>query len=293
MKTGYFYDTHVHESYSSLCGHSTGQEYADGLYGYKMSEELREQRIKEGYKVLENYDEIIYAGFFLTNHFFRGNTAIDRSLPWRQFVDEYYHGYELTHEACKKNGIDVFYGWEENFEGDEFLIYGLPKDFQYAHPDMITWNQVKNLEECNKAGGFVVQAHPFRDRNYLSFVAAHPYQSEAFEVHNDSNSDGMNLRAYIYASEHDKPMTSGSDSHDVAYARKMGAGFIVPERIKSSEDYINLIKNRKTECFMIPDKTKGIGGRYEILNKPAYLYDENNVRQVYEDELVKRGYINI
>ena len=60
----------------------------------------------------------------VTDHFFNGNTAIDRSLPWEEKVELYCRGYENAKEEGDKIGLDVFFGVEWAFHGDEFLLYG-------------------------------------------------------------------------------------------------------------------------------------------------------------------------
>lgn len=39
-----------------------------------------------------------YSGAVLTNHFYWGNTGIDRNLPWNEFVK----AYEIDYKKCKK-----------------------------------------------------------------------------------------------------------------------------------------------------------------------------------------------
>ena len=53
----YRYETHLHTRQGSACGTSSGAEHA------------------------RHYLDAGYQGIFVTDHFFRGNTAIDRSLP--------------------------------------------------------------------------------------------------------------------------------------------------------------------------------------------------------------------
>ena len=33
-------------------------------------------------------------------------------------------------------GLQVFFGWEETFDGQDFLIYGLDKEWMLKHPEM-------------------------------------------------------------------------------------------------------------------------------------------------------------
>ena len=46
-----------------------------------------------------------YAGVVFTNHFYRGNTALDRNLPWDEFVTAYEEDYLKAKEYGDKIGI--------------------------------------------------------------------------------------------------------------------------------------------------------------------------------------------
>ena len=147
---GYKYETHLHTSEASLCGANTGAELA------------------------RFYKELGYQGLVVTDHFFNGNTAIDRSLPWEEKVAQYCLGYEHAKEEGDKIGLDVFFGVEWAFHGDEFLLYGVSKEWLLAHPDMLDWSHKQLFEEINKIGGLMIQAHPFRDRGYIGIIHLYP-----------------------------------------------------------------------------------------------------------------------
>ena len=109
---GYLYDTHVHTSEGSACGQNTGAEMARA------------------------YQKAGYAGIVVTDHFFYGNTAVDRSLPWKDWVEQFCKGYEHAKEEGDKIGLQVFFGWESGYHGTEFLIYGLNKEWLFEHPEI-------------------------------------------------------------------------------------------------------------------------------------------------------------
>ena len=54
----FLYETHMHTCQGSACGRATGREQA---------------RV---------YRDAGYTGIIITDHFFGGNTAVDRRLPW-------------------------------------------------------------------------------------------------------------------------------------------------------------------------------------------------------------------
>ena len=144
----FLYDTHIHTSQASKCGGSTGAEHARA------------------------YKELGFQGIIITDHFFGGNTAVPRDLPWKERVDIFCSGYEDALIEGQKIGLDVFFGWEQNFMHDEYLIYGLDKRWLLDHPEMEHWTRAQQLSEVHKYGGCVVQAHPFRDRNAWAFSTA-------------------------------------------------------------------------------------------------------------------------
>ena len=95
------YDIHVHSSGTSHCGHSTACEMVDAA-------------LNSG-----------FSGFVLTNHFYNGNTLLDRKSPWEDFVEVYANEYFDAKEYGEQKGIKVFFGIEEMYDvGKEVLVYG-------------------------------------------------------------------------------------------------------------------------------------------------------------------------
>ena len=80
----YKYETHLHTSQGSACGCCSGAEQ------------------------VENLKRLGYDGCFVTDHFFTGNTAIDRSLPWREKVELFCQGYEEAKSAATSLGFRSF-----------------------------------------------------------------------------------------------------------------------------------------------------------------------------------------
>ena len=121
----FLYETHMHTCQGSACGRATGKEQA---------------RV---------YKEAGFTGIIITDHFFGGNTAVDRSLPWEERVDLFWKGYEDAKEEGDRIGLDVFFGLEQNIHFDEYLIYGLTKEYMKAHPEMEHWTRREQLEEVH------------------------------------------------------------------------------------------------------------------------------------------------
>ena len=187
----YIYETHLHTNLASACARSSGADY------------------------ISYYKKLGFSGIIVTDHFFNGNTCIPRNLPWEERIDLFCRGYEEAKAEGDRQNFQVFFAWECRFDGDEFLVYGLDKDWLKKHPEMMHWDHITHYEKIKSEGGLVVQAHPFRERGYLSEVYVHPYQCDAFEVANAGNPYEQNRMAYRYAQENNIVMTAGSDIHTV------------------------------------------------------------------------------
>lgn len=233
MKT-YKYETHLHTSEASACGSSKAADY------------------------ISVYKRIGYDGIFVTDHFFGGNTCVSFELDWSARIQQYCSGYEAAlEEAQKQNDIDggkfkVFFGIEQTFDGDDYLIYGLNKEWLLAHPEIESMNHGQLFEAVSQAGGLMIQAHPFRLRGYIQAIHLHPREVHGIEVYNGGNTPDQNELALAYAKAYDFPMTSGSDIHNITFALenkiegKMNLGGMeFDEPLNNIEDYIRLIKEKK------------------------------------------------
>ncbi len=185
----YRYELHLHTCQGSNCGTSTGAEHA------------------------RFYRDAGYQGIFVTDHFYKGNTAAPRDLPWAQWVDHFCSGFEDAWNEGQKIGLDVFFGWEENFEGDEYLVYGLDKQFLLDHPEMIRWTRKEQYDAIHAAGGCILQAHPFRMRSYLSAIRLGERVADGIEVANAGNTAVQDAYAWQYAQKHGLYTIVGSDNH--------------------------------------------------------------------------------
>jgi len=213
----YKYETHLHTSEGSKCGVSSGAEQA------------------------EAYLAAGYTGIIVTDHFFNGNSAIDRELPWEERVTLFCKGYENAKKKGDEIGLDVFFGWEANFNATEFLVYGLDKEWLLAHDDILSWDVREHYERVKADGGMIVHAHPFREANYIKEVRLFPDLVDAAEVYNMSNeriNHQFNIDALAYAKANDLPMTGGTDSHNCV---NTGGGMIFDRKLNSIYDYMDAI----------------------------------------------------
>ena len=184
----YVYETHLHTIEASACSSTPGEDYIDYMAG------------------------LGYSGIIVTDHFFTGNSCVPRSLPWEEKVRIYCIGYK---NALKKAGdsFTVMFGVEYNFQGDEFLLYGVDEEWLLAHPEIMERDRYKVCRMVHDAGGIMIQAHPFRERGYLSEIHITPGVSDGVECYNAANPDYQNALAYMYAKERGFKMTGGSDIH--------------------------------------------------------------------------------
>ena len=236
MKT-YKYETHLHTVQGSACGHTDGADYIEAFFN------------------------IGYSGIFVTDHFFGGNTAVPKEGNWFDRVDHYCSGYEAAFARAEQfnkekgfAGTDdefkVFFGIEQTFDGDDYLVYGLDKQWLYDHPEVETMSHQELFDAVNREGGLMIQAHPFRLRDYIRAVHIHPREIHGVEIYNAGNKAVENELAEHYATVYDFPMTSGSDIHNVDFIPpkegKLNIGgmeFDTP--IKDVYDYAERIKNKE------------------------------------------------
>ena len=231
----YLYETHIHTKESSSCGVSGGREY------------------------VRKYLELGYAGVIITDHFFNGNCRANRNLPWKKWVQEYFRGYELTREEGLRRGLDVFFGWEETLDGDDYLIYGLYKEWLLAHPEAANWTPEEQYDEVIRFGGCVVLAHPFRFANNINRVSARNVYVSAVEVANSGNSQISDALAWAYAKKLKVSATAGSDIHYAADIRQDSVfGVYLDKKMETINDYVDAILNNTIAKLKVPK------GRFDL-----------------------------
>ncbi len=262
----YLYETHMHTCQASACSDSPGRDY------------------------IARYQDLGYDGIIITDHFFRGNCAVDRSLPWRERIHRFCSGYEDALNEGLKRGFSVFFGWEENFAGDEYLIYGLDKAWLLEHPEMEHWTRREQLDGVHRYGGCVVQAHPFRDRDYIRVIRPAPFLCDGVEAVNAGNDPVFDAQALRYARFLGKPMTAGSDNHHAQRMDREGnmAGVLLDEKMTCIGDYVRTVLAGGPIGIWCPRGE--IPWRPDMpISKPVEVLDENgqpgdmDIRQFLEN----------
>ena len=223
----YRYEMHMHTSQGSGCGASTGAEH------------------------VRHYKAMGYQGIFITDHFFGGNTAAPRTGKWKDRVDAYCSGFEDAWNEGQKIGLDVFFGLEQNFEGDEYLIYGLDKQFLLDHPEMEHWSRREQHEQVRAAGGCVIQAHPFRVRGYLNAIRVCERYADGIEVANAGNTPLQDAYAARYCKAKGLYTIAGSDNHK-SEAGSILYGVELEEKLTSATDWVQHILQRKPHTLLCP-----------------------------------------
>lgn len=224
-KYPYLYETHMHTSEGSACASSSGAEMAD------------------------SYKANGYAGIIITDHNWYGNTRVDRSLPWEEWCDKFFEGYDNAKKRGDEIGLSVFPGWEAGYNGAEFLIYGVSPENLKAHFELKDATIPEQLEIVHSLGGMVIQAHPYREAWYIDAVRLYPEYADGLEIINASHSNPpdntrhkvvYDERAVELRNRTGLPGTAGSDQHSVY---SIGGGVMFPTKLTSIEDYIDRILN--------------------------------------------------
>ncbi|NLJ40559.1 MAG: histidinol phosphatase [Clostridiales bacterium] len=220
MKKLYRYETHVHTKEGSACASASGRE-------------MTRAHIEAG-----------YSGMIVTDHFFNGHTAVPKHLPWKARVNRLLRGYENALDEAKGTGFQVFFAWEYTHPGgNDFLTYGLGKEFLLKYPDVLSWRIEKYFDIVHEEGGFIVQAHPFREAFYIDAIRLFPEYTDAVEVINASHDDPkFDARALAYARKHSLLQISGSDSHHIDGL--YGGGMEFDYEIKSIDEFIDAVKRK-------------------------------------------------
>ena len=222
----YRYETHLHTCETSACGVAAAKEY------------------------IPAYQDLGYHGIFVTDHFFGGNTAVSQHLPWREQVDQFCAGYEAALNEGVRRGFQVLFGWEQAFDGDEYLVYGLDKAWLYDHPEVKRWSRAEQFTQARRYGGCVVQAHPFRNRSYIRRIHLNTAYVDGVEVYNTANPLEVNVQAYRYAKNLGLPMLAGTDIHSLPWPSYAGVAFETP--LHDAQDFAARVRSHAPITLLAP-----------------------------------------
>ena len=167
----YKYETHLHTNIVSGCSRFKPDE------------------------VVEKYVRLGYAGVFVTDHFFNNSSnRVPESLPWRDRIKGFMQGYRAV-KAAAEGKLDVFFGLESSYKGTDFLVYGLDEEWLAAHPEMMEMRVSALCPYLRGAGALVVQAHPYREADYIDHIRLFPAEVDGLEIVNACNTERANSLA--------------------------------------------------------------------------------------------------
>lgn len=221
----YLYETHLHTSPVSLCARASVRE------------------------TVEYYKSAGYSGIFITNHFLDGNIPLEaRCLPYAEQIEFYFADYEEGKRIGEEIGLDVFPGIEMSHGGTDFLVYGIDKEWCLAHPDMHLVPKSQMLAAILDAGALVIQAHPFREANYIDHIRLFPRHVQGVEVYNANRTEFENRLAEQYAENYGHLRFAGSDNHSASRQLRFG-GMATDTPIASVEDFVSRVLSGEAKPF--------------------------------------------
>ena len=223
----FLYETHMHTSESSGCGRST----ADAQ--------------------VSTYKARGYQGIIITDHFINGYSTCPRygKLSWEEKMQYVVSGYQAAKAEGDRLGLDVFLGWEFTVRGSDFLTYGLDLDFLIAHPNLHRLDVPEYSALVRNSGGFLAQAHPYRDQPYIEYkFPVEPQYVDAIEIYNASDTHKTNEKARAFAKKHNLPVQAGSDAHSVRI--NFSSGIKLNRRAENIHDIIDAIKGNKVSLIL-------------------------------------------
>ncbi len=228
----YKYDIHLHSNEGSPCGNASARDLAKA------------------------YKNGGYTGFVLTDHFYESH--IMSAGSYKDGVMRNYNAYLAAKEEGDKCGVDVLFGIEYRYQSDDFLTYGIDLDFLLENEDIFDISFEEYARRVHEAGGFIVQAHPFR---YIKkpIVVQVPY-IDAIEIYNGSHTDNgtshypahFNDSAELFAKNMGLIGTAGSDTHDIRkwdFTPFRKASMLFSERVKDEKHLVELMKKNEFSIY--------------------------------------------
>ena len=213
----YKYETHCHTKMISACASLTAEQIVE-LY------------VKNG-----------YSGVFITDHFLNGNTTVDRRLPYKEQIDRFFEGYEEVKKVAG-NSLQVFFGFEYSYRGTDVLVYGWNKLQLKNRVAIMSMSMKEFCIYCGEQGVLAVQAHPFREADYIDHIRLYP-ETEGVEVYNACRTDLCNDLGAFYAEKYGKVVTAGTDIHH--FTQKKLSGMEFDKKINSEAEFIAAIRSGK------------------------------------------------
>lgn len=211
------YETHFHGAEVSRCAHVSAAD------------------------MVAHYAQAGYAGCILTDHFLQGNSFANDHIPWQSKVDILMNGFRRAWEAGEALGISVFLGWEGTLDGHDYLTWGLDEVFLRDNADIDKLDPEAYCRLVRSAGGFVSQAHPYREAHYIPHPGpVDPQWLDGVEVFNATEGhEEYNAKAAAFCARHRLIPTAGSDAH----AQSAGvSGMAFPYKLSDVDDFLACLR---------------------------------------------------
>lgn len=208
-------ELHCHSNDISLCARVDTQEIIDTF-------------VSGGYSTL-----------VLSNHL--NGYTMDAICPndWEGFVNKYYSAYEkLRDEANGK--LNILFGAELRFNEsfNDYLLFGLTKEFLLAHSEIFTLNPEKFHKLAKENGILFIQAHPFRN----GMTVVYPDHLDGIEVFNGHfGHDSRNDIANMWAEKYNLIKTSGTDYHYIT--SPANGGILTNDEITDMSQLVEILKS--------------------------------------------------
>jgi len=215
------FDTHVHTSEVSPCGHVGAVE------------------------TVKLYLNAGYSGLCITDHY-KGNIFDKLSCnSWEDKMNWYLQGYRLAKEYGAKNGFDVLIAPELTLDGstNDLLLFGATEEFLFDYPELYKYDIGKLKGIAQKKDILIFQAHPFRPR----MTREDKSNIDGVEVVNGNpRHDSQNDLALEFALQSNLLVSGGSDCHQTEDVGK--SGIITKSKIKNNRD---LLKALRSGCIEV------------------------------------------
>lgn len=222
----YKYEMHCHTSPGSFCAKASVEDN------------------------LRYYKSLGYDGVFITNHFYNGDKVLDVDITYPKNVERYFIDYKNALALSKEIGIKVFLGIEFTHDFTDFLVYGLTEEFLFAHPEIGKMPIKERLTLFKENGALIIQAHPFRQSEWIPYIRVLPKYIEGIEVINTSISEDENDMANVFADKFHFLKSAGSDNH-AGKGRSNLAGLKFSEPLESEQDFIKKFRENKHTIFRL------------------------------------------
>ena len=196
-----------------------------------------------GAEIVRLYKGAGYDGLVITDHYF------DLFFDWfrdeintndkANVINRYLRGYYSARNEADKIGFTVLCGAEVRLGNtiNDYLVYGLEEQDFYHLPLLNRLQSVEELSAVLPDNALIVQAHPFRNK----MTVCSPSGIFGIEGYNGGTEKFRNEMAKMFAEHYNKPITSGSDFHDVSHLAK--GGIITSKKINSNIELVNILRS--------------------------------------------------